>query len=155
MLYAINKETKEHRDITKCSDEEYQYVYCDKQVWQIVQTDGEGWISWKGESYTPPLNDGVAVELKFRDSNTEKSNNPECYIWQHYGEDDDVMAYRIIEPDLEGASMTIDEFDEKLKGILREAAESGIGVEHISVGLTTNMMGEYHVVEVSVEYRSK
>lgn len=63
MIYAVNKRTKEHKNVTTCGDAVYQYIYCDKQDWEILFADADGWIEWSGGEC--PLPDECSVSVKF------------------------------------------------------------------------------------------
>ena len=51
----------------------------------------EGWIEHRGEKPYPEDSDRVTVKL--RDGN-EYSGVANMFVWDHLGEDDDVMAWR-------------------------------------------------------------
>lgn len=59
------------------------------------QERGEGeWIDWRGGKQ--PIADGREVAIKFRDGTVMAETLSDCWVWSHGGDDDDIIAYRII-----------------------------------------------------------
>jgi len=69
----------------------------EKQAEQQVDTDG--WIEWKGGEC--PVADGLAVtEVKFRSGDVVKAF-ADTWWWGHSGDEDDIIAYRVVEQERE------------------------------------------------------
>lgn len=60
---------------------------------QQEQAEGE-WIEWAGG--LQPVCDGTLLDIKFRDNEVGANNLAENWIWDHAGDSDDIIAYRII-----------------------------------------------------------
>ncbi len=52
------------------------------------------WIEWGGGEC--PLPHGVKHEVKFRNGTVINDDAPDGWSWGHVGEDDDIIAYRVI-----------------------------------------------------------
>lgn len=69
MKYLVNRETKEH---VLCATRPYP----DSGVWRIVDADDEGWVEWRGKSYTCPLPADAKVEVRFTYDNKDAVDLP-------------------------------------------------------------------------------
>ena len=58
------------------------------------QERGDGWIEWGGGKQ--PIADCREVAIKFRDGTVITETLSDCWVWSHGGDDDDIIAYRII-----------------------------------------------------------
>jgi hypothetical protein len=56
--------------------------------------DDDGWIEWNGGAC--PVPPDTAVEIRFRDGFTHRSNAACNWKWSHYGGFSDIVAYRVI-----------------------------------------------------------
>ena len=92
MIYAINKQTKEHRVYTDGWD------YPDSQ-WRRVLADPDGWIPWgSGEC---PLPKATAHEVKLRNGALLSQPEPENWSWSWTGVHCSIIAYRPILDDMQ------------------------------------------------------
>lgn len=94
MIYAINKTTKEHVDV---SDMLMPHVakYADSCGWELRQADADGWIEWKGGEC--PLPYGRECGVKHRDGNVFDNTfagSVVAFGWGHTSDDGDIIAYR-------------------------------------------------------------
>ncbi|WP_277268292.1 hypothetical protein [Pantoea septica] len=60
---------------------------------------GDGWIEWKGGKQ--PIADSREVAIKFRDGTVMTETLSDCWVWSHGGDDDDIIAYRLVEQERE------------------------------------------------------
>lgn len=68
-------------------------VYIGEKLAQQERAEGE-WIEWAGG--LQPVCDGTLLDIKFRDNEVGANNLAENWIWDHAGDSDDIIAYRII-----------------------------------------------------------
>lgn len=54
----------------------------------------DGWIEWAGGECPVPSAKSVEVEFV---NGTKGKDFPKWWVWYHNGEDDDIIAYRVIE----------------------------------------------------------
>ncbi len=72
-----------------------------REATNMVDTDKleDGWIEWKGGKQ--PVENGIEVEVILKNFPLKiwppKIRKAEAWVWEHYGNDDDIIAYRIIE----------------------------------------------------------
>jgi hypothetical protein len=59
----------------------------------------EGWIKWDGDHTSMPIRSGCRVDIKFRDGVLEKNAIADGYRWNHLGNDNDIVAYRMVSAD--------------------------------------------------------
>lgn len=60
-----------------------------------------GWIKWKPEGKaTQPVCEDCRVEVQFR-SDGKDDGDAGCYHWNNTGASDDIVAYRVIEWDID------------------------------------------------------
>lgn len=52
------------------------------------------WIEWGGGKQ--PVADSQGVDIKFRDGEVMAETLSDFWVWSHSGDDDDIIAYRII-----------------------------------------------------------
>ena len=92
MIYAINKQTKEHVDVTDMSMPRVaQYLNIDE--WYLVGADADGWIPWHGGEC--PLPDFAQCMYRMRDGDTDASEGSILW-WEFEHDDTDIIAYRPI-----------------------------------------------------------
>ncbi|MDI9276199.1 hypothetical protein QMZ65_03135 [Pantoea sp. EABMAA-21] len=61
------------------------------------QIDNDGWIEWRGGKQ--PIANDRELAIKFRDGTVMTETHSDCWVWSHGGDDDDIIAYRVIEND--------------------------------------------------------
>lgn len=55
------------------------------------------WIKWKWTAEKPcPVDEGVRVEIEFRNGVTVKTYVPSDECWEERGDSHDIIAYRVI-----------------------------------------------------------
>lgn len=57
--------------------------------------DTDGWIEWSGGKQ--PISSDRELAVKFRDGTVMTETHSDCWVWSHSGDDDDIIAYRVIE----------------------------------------------------------
>ena len=94
MIYAINRQTKEHRVVTSNG------LVCEKEWytahgWLLRQADADGWIPWEGGEC--PLPDDARIKVMTRNGVEHRlpihAGNQR---WGHGGGQYDIIAYRLI-----------------------------------------------------------
>jgi len=97
MIYAINKQTKEHHVLKNGSSHDAGKEVEGRpsgHIWRMIQADADGWIPWNGGEC--PLPDEVRFDAMFRDGDSTNNNSPKFWRWSHYGVPIDIIAYRPI-----------------------------------------------------------
>lgn len=51
------------------------------------------WIEWCGGAC--PVRNGADVEMRFRDGDVDRDDDPHGWDWNHIGRDGDIVAYRV------------------------------------------------------------
>lgn len=74
-------------------------VTCDCQAKPSTtpQIDNDVWIEWNGGKQ--PIANDRELAIKFRDGTVMTETHSDCWVWSHGGDDDDIIAYRVIEND--------------------------------------------------------
>ncbi len=62
--------------------------------WECDVAASDGWIEWCGGKC--PLADDTKHEVRFRDGSTAIDPWPQTWIWSHKGDNDDIIAYRVV-----------------------------------------------------------
>jgi len=94
MIYAINKRTKEHVDVTDMHMPEVA-EFINGAEWKLTHADADGWIEWDGGEC--PLPDDAWCEVMMRDGEKMQGRQSRsCWVWRCYGSRDDIIAYRPI-----------------------------------------------------------
>src|SRR5690554_4671823 len=90
MIYAINRQTKEHR-IVSPNDENWD------EEWRCAHADADGWIPWEGGECCP-LPEGADYEVRHKDGEVMPKREAETYKDQWLGKGllSDIIAYRPI-----------------------------------------------------------
>lgn len=60
---------------------------------QQERNEGD-WVEWDGGKQ--PIADGREVAIKFRDGTVMTETLSDCWVWSHGGDEEDIIAYRII-----------------------------------------------------------
>lgn len=98
MIYAVNKQTKEHR----VASEGWAFT----GDWQYIKADADGWIDWLGNDEESPLPNGSLCDYITRDAKQHLAGDADIMRWLHsgvcYSRPYDIIAYRpILEPQAE------------------------------------------------------
>lgn len=65
------------------------------------------WIKWNGGEC--PVAAGTRVEVKYRDDEIAEDCDPDLSNWIHYGEQGDIIAYRVVEEAAQSSGMFWDD----------------------------------------------
>src|SRR5690554_3524239 len=94
MIYAINKQTKEHLDITGLSMP-FIANHIDRDLWHVVGANDDGWIKWEGGECPLPIEH--LCDVKHRDGEVIRyamTGRYKAVRWEHTGSAGDIIAYR-------------------------------------------------------------
>jgi len=68
-----------------------------QKAWQAaLASQDDGWIEWAGGEC--PVADNRVVRVRYRGDFQEDKCIAGSMIWNHSGEEDDIVAYRVVKP---------------------------------------------------------